>query len=276
MPDTPHITKAELRELDSNGKETGDRSHWMTVQFNPDTLKVSYANQVAPPNNPSDQRGSAAIQYVGKGTTKLTVQLWFDLSGVLPEAQKKAQDVRELTKKVAYFITPQPAPDDNNKLLPPGIRFLWGTFQFDGIMEALEESLEFFSAEGVPLRASMSLNLTQQAIQFQMLAPPGGRGGPGTTTPGARPQSQAKAGDTVQGLASGQGLGGNWQAIAAANGIENPRLLAPGQILDLNAGVSGGVSLGGGLGASLNANLSASVSLGGASGSAGFNGGSIV
>jgi nucleoid-associated protein YgaU len=39
-------------------------------------------------------------------------------------------------------------------------------------------------------------------------------------------------------MAAEQGLGDNWQAIAQANGIENPRLLAPGQLINLNVRVS--------------------------------------
>ena len=73
-------------------------------------------------------------------------------------------DVRKLTQKVAYFITPQKRRRIRSKLVPPGVRFLWGSFQFDGIMESLEESLEFFSPEGKPLRASIDAHLSQQKI----------------------------------------------------------------------------------------------------------------
>jgi hypothetical protein len=45
----------------------------------------------------------------------------------------------------------------------------------------------------------------------------------------------------MQGMAAGQGKGGNWQSIASANGIENPRMLAPGQLVDLQAGLNIGV-----------------------------------
>jgi nucleoid-associated protein YgaU len=34
-------------------------------------------------------------------------------------------------------------------------------------------------------------------------------------------------------LADSAGRGKDWQAIASANGIENPRMLAPGQLIDL-------------------------------------------
>ena len=54
---------------------------------------------------------------------------------------------------------------EGDKFVPPAVRFLWGSFQFDGLMDSLEESLEFFSNDGRPLRASMSLTLSQQKIQ---------------------------------------------------------------------------------------------------------------
>ena len=51
---------------------------------------------------------------------------------------------------------------------------------------------------------------------------------------GTKPLTPAPAGSTVQSLADHEGQGANWQAIAAANNIENPRLLAPGQLIDLD------------------------------------------
>ena len=237
MQDAPSIIRAELYELDAGGHALPDSR--VPVQFNPETLKVSFSNQVVPPNNSTgDQSQSSSIQYVGKGTTKLSVQLWFDVAATLRQGQQGVTDVRQLTKKVAYFITPKPAKDDPKKFLPPAVRFLWGTFQFDGIMDSLEESLEFFSAEGKPLRASVALSLSQQEIQFQFApggnAAAGAAGAPGAGLPGTRPLAQAQAGDTFQGLAQGGGRGGNWQPLAAANGIENPRFLAPGQLIDLS------------------------------------------
>jgi hypothetical protein len=38
----------------------------------------------------------------------------------------------------------------------------------------------------------------------------------------------------LQSIAAQAGMGDNWQAIASANGIENPRILAPGQLINLN------------------------------------------
>jgi hypothetical protein len=238
--------RAQLRELDSSFEREINEDKWVTVQFNPETLKVSFANQVTAPSG-GDQNGPAARQFVGAGTTKLGLQLWFDVTSPLPEKEKNENDVRELTRKVAHFITPQKDPKDPKKFVPPAVRFLWGSFKFDGMMDSMEESLEFFSPEGRPLRASVTISLSQQKIQFlsgsadpERQARPAG---PGSRTPGGAPLTQSKSGETLQGIAAGAGKAGNWQAIAAANGIENPRLLEPGRLINLNVEV--GVRRGG-------------------------------
>jgi hypothetical protein len=254
MPEPTRLAKAELRQLDANFSNEIDKGTWLTVQFNPESLKVSFANQVATPSGSGDQRGTPARQYVGAGTTKLALQLWFDVTH--PDNTEQVDDVRKLTQKVAFFITPK---KEGGTFVPPAVRFLWGSFQFDGIMESLEETLELFSPEGLPLRASVSFTLSQQKItQFTfrpVSAPPAGARTPSGKPAGTAPLTQAPAGATLQGMAASAGLGANWQAIASANGIENPRLLQPGQLIDLQAGAQ--VGFGAQAGASAQASASA-------------------
>jgi hypothetical protein len=247
------MVKAQLIELDENFKDKPGGKK-VEVQFNPETLKVSFSNQLVDSPNAGKSPGgkggksgsTASRQFVGQGTTKLSLQLWFDVNAPLPEKQKDTADVRELTKEVAYFITPQPGKDAQH-MIPPVVKFLWGSFSFDGIVESLEESLEFFSDQGLPMRANVTLSLSQQKIQafegskVKAAAPPPGAIGPGGAPAGTQPLTQAPAGSTLQSLAAAQG-NFNWQAIAAANGIENPRLLSPGQLIDLNATMSASVT----------------------------------
>ncbi len=235
MPESTQLAKAELHELDANFQNEINRDKWTKVQFNPESLKVSFANQVQTPQGSGDQNGPQSRQFVGAGTTKLTVTLWFDVNAPQPEGSNET-DVRKLTQTVAYFITPQATQDNPPKYYPPAVRFVWGSFQFDGMVDSVEESLEFFSPEGVPLRASVALNLSQQKITEFVFRPtnsPPGSGGPNGAASGTRPLSQATAGASLQGMASAAGKS-DWQSIASANGVENPRLLQPGQLIDLN------------------------------------------
>ncbi len=235
--ESERLEKAQLVELKADLKEENPQGKRVTVQFNPESLKVSFANQVASPSGAGDQaNGTPSKQFVGAGTTKLSLQLWFDVTVPVQDTARAGQgdvnDVRKLTQNVAYFITPKPDESDSKKFLPPGVRFIWGSFQFDGIMESMEESLEFFSSEGLPLRAGVTINLSQQKITefaFRPLSTPGSGAGAGT-----KPMTRAQSGSTVQGLAASQGKGDDWQHIAEQNDVENPRMLRPGQLLDMN------------------------------------------
>lgn len=240
MADAANLAKAELLELDAdfNNEKSGGKQ--TKVQFNPDSLKVSFANQIATPQGQGDQNGPQARQFVGAGTTKLAAQLVFDVTSEIPAGlPQDTNDVRELTQLVAYFITPIADPPGSNppkKFIPPAVRFQWGSFQFDGIMESMEETLELFSFEGRPLRATVAITLSQQKITaFQFNNVPG----PPPVTPqvGTQPMTEAPANSSMQSLAANQaGVGptGDWQSIAAANNIDNPRLLQPGQLINLN------------------------------------------
>jgi contractile injection system tube protein len=249
MPDDVKLAKAELKELDEQFANPKNSDKWVTVQFNPDTLKVTYANQIQQPSGGGDQRGPQAQQFVGAGSMKLAVQLYFDVTQALPDKDSAIVDVRKLTQRVAYYITPAPKQGSNTQFIPPAIRFLWGSFQFDGIMESLEETLEYFSPDGRPLRATLAIVLTQQKITTFKIA---NLNAPKFTRKnrspvGTTPQTEAPANSNVQSLAgdgnggdssgdnnSSGGAGADWQTIAAANGIENPRMLEPGQLIDLS------------------------------------------
>ncbi len=246
--ETSTLEKAKFVELDSDfRKKSGGKE--VEVQFNPETLKVTYANQIVTPSGgdsaPGDRSNQASRQVVGSGTTKLALTLWFDVTALGPN-DPQVVDVRELTKNVAYFITP--VPQGQTDYAPPVFRFLWGSFHFDGLMDSLEESLEFFSNKGVPLRASMVVNMSQQKIQeFSGQkpgeaggTPPGAPSGIGGGKPGASPLVQAQAGASLQGLAGQMGLSASWQDVADANGIDNPRLLQPGQLINFNTRTKSG------------------------------------
>lgn len=221
------LLKAKLREIAwGENQQARELQHEVEVQFNPESLKVSFANQKAG----GDQRGGAATQYVGTGTTKLSFDLWFDVTAPEPDVQSET-DVRRLTQKVVYFITPKQTRQ-RDKYIAPGVRFSWGSFLFDGTMESVNETLEYFSEDGRPLRAQLSVSLTQQKIQFQFGQQAGA--GLGTTpAPGTRPLQAARQGDTVQSMAGDNGRQEKWQADALRNGIENPRRPQLGQPLDM-------------------------------------------
>ena len=105
--------------------------------------------------------------------------------------------------------------------MPPAIRFQWGTFQFDGVVDSINESLEYFSSQGIPLRATVSMKMSRQDVAVPK---------PSKGTPGVSPVNSVRSGQTLQQAAAIQG-NPNWQSIARGNNVENPRLIAAGRRL---------------------------------------------
>lgn len=130
--------RAQLRELDERFEQEINADRWLTAQFCPDALRTSQRLE----------RGPRA---------RLDLTLSFDVDAPLPPGCDPADDVRRLTEKARYFATPR--RDLDGTLTLPAVRLAWGAFAFDGHVEALEESLERFSADGRALRASLALSL---------------------------------------------------------------------------------------------------------------------
>lgn len=244
MPARPaELAKAVLQEITWNRDQQVqvlDKS--IEVQFNPESLKVSLTNQ----KSNDDQRGGSSTQYVGQGTSKLSFDLWFDVSAPPPRRTgadgtvdtSAVTDVRRLSREVGYFM--EPRRQDDGKYIAPGVRFSWGSFRFDGTMESLNETLDFFSADGRPLRAQISVTLSQQQIVFAF-GDSGAAPRPANAPP-TQPQRPARENESVQSIAGESGRQDQWQGDALRNGIENPRRLSPGTSLDLSAASRASVS----------------------------------
>lgn len=234
MPQPQDLKKATLTEIwwDTAGQppvkkthSNGEAKHF-EVQFNPQTLKLNYSNQKAG----GDQPGGSSMQFVGKGVTKLSLELWFDVTLPPPKGMGQPDDVRSLTQEIAYFLTPQTVTVDGKEgLAPPGVRVQWGSFLFEGFLDSMDETLEFFSSEGRPLRASVSISASQQEIVYN--PPPIGPGGL-PKSPGTLPLQAARQGDSVQQMAARSGQP-DWKAVADANGITNPRQVNTGSLLNM-------------------------------------------
>lgn len=212
------------------------------VDFNPQTLKLTYSNE----NKNSNQPSGSASQFVGAGTSKLSVELLFDTS-------QTGTDVRATTMDVAYFIRPDPSDAQQSnqpKRVPPACLFEWGTFSFRGVINSLTETLDYFSEDGVPLRSTLALGMSG----IDMMLPQNG----GAGTPATTPQTQAPANTSLPQMAGANGNSANWKAIAAANNIDDPLHMTPGAMLDMSAGLSGG-----GISASTGGDVGFSAGLGG-------------
>jgi hypothetical protein len=257
----PTPTKATLVPLSqTQGEEAID------VHFNPASLVYSLENSTRQVSRDPKRR-----QFASQFNGKLTMDLQFDTTDT-------GEDVRNTTNKVALFMessaqsTKAAKKKGANATAQPVLAFQWGTYVFKGIMESFKETIDYFSADGVPLRALVSIGLARQDHVFdeeQDLA--------GTDT-GTGQVVQTSSDDSATSAATKGGDPSAARALAAANGLENPRFTGGAP---LNVGGDGGIqfnaaagfaasaSIGGGLG--LSAGLGAGISAGAGIGtSAGF------
>ena len=149
------VAKAQLRELDASFEREINKARWVTVQINPHELRTSFSHELGP-------------------TTRLDLRLTFDVDAPAPRGRRAPDDVRRLTERIAYFATPRAVR--GGTAVRPAVRLAWGTFQFDGHVEALEETLDAFSPDGRPLRATLALSLARAQIAPYAFAAPAGAG----------------------------------------------------------------------------------------------------
>src|SRR5262245_1872639 len=103
MPAPVKLEKAKMTVIKFRqaGQDVKVSSPSIEVQFNPESLKLTYSNSM----QGGDQSGSSALQFVGQSTTKLAFDLWFDVSAPLPKRvlegdvpdDASVKDVRKLT-----------------------------------------------------------------------------------------------------------------------------------------------------------------------------------
>jgi hypothetical protein len=211
------------------------------VHFNPESLQYTITN-----NLKNQGGGNKTKQYVSDSTGKLTLDLIFDNTG-------SGEDIRLKTVQIAKFM--EPAGSGTEKA-PPVVNFEWGLYKFSGMVESYKETIDYFSANGVPLRASVNLTLSSQDRVFEggsaakNAGTAGSAGSPSTAIPAATPPG----GKGTLDLAIKAGNPGAAKNIASVNGIENMRFPQTASVeLDASVslqGPSGFVSAGVGPGAS--------------------------
>ncbi len=266
---TAPLAKAVLQRLavkSAGGKDNPPRATPdgdFPVQFNPTSLKLTRQNNIdqGPATTHAQRR-----QNPSQRSATLTFDLEFDTAEVGTGSAPK--DVRTLTQDVRQFVEPS---TDKPAEPPPRVRFLWGSFRFAGIVTQLTEDLDYFAPNGTPLRAKVSLTITEQDLRFEgervgsgrrdarTATPPGGASGTGPAAPPASRPNQAalaQAGESVQQVLSRLGADpATWRS--AMTGLDSPLALPAGAPVQLDPQVAAGAGAGVGVSAGFAAGESA-------------------
>lgn len=278
------ILRARLVPI-NNGERTAE-TEWIPVQFNPNSLRINYSNTMAAERS-TGRNASPAPQYIDKSESTFSVQLIYDTTVPGPAQgefswtqesvagnenylnEKKTgeathqtnSDVRNLTKKITdQFIDPTKAPQSNGHSVPRKCQFEWGAFIFRGMISSYSETLDFFSPEGIPLRATVALTLKEDSFQFEQLniaAKQRASLGFSSTTNAQTATAPASATPATAAATAGKNPK-EWRDVAMLNGIEDVRaqvrgaLAVPQVELDKIASRMGSPATGFSVGASAN------------------------
>lgn len=215
-------------------------SQTVPIDFNPATLDYTITIN-------AQGEGGQAQQAAGAASAKLNLELLFDTTDT-------GDDVRTKTNKVEKMLRPQAGTGGPNapQQAPPMVTFEWGAFKFIGLVDSFKQTMDFFAPNGIPLRAVVTLSMSQPNYQFDQQ---------GATGPGGKPmksnvdQALVLPDGNPSQLASDAGDPTAARDIASANGLESLRASAGGAIA-----IGGGVSIG--AAASFSAGASASADAG--------------
>lgn len=186
------------------------------VLFNPPEYAVELSNEFAEVEVPG--LGSSLLQFVRGGAPTLTMDLFFDTTSAGTDVRLYTQLIVGLTD-----LTPQTHA-------PPRLLFMWGTLAFPCVLERVSQRFVYFSPEGMPLRAELSVTLHGDQTLERLLASV-----PLESADRAKTH-MVGTGDTLQAIAAREYDDPRlWRPIASASGLDNPLTLQVGQQLSIPA-----------------------------------------
>lgn len=186
------------------------------VQFNPNTYSIVKPVSWTPTSAKTNREANApSLSFGGGGARTLSLNLFFDVTEGGPDA-----DVRSETNKIVQLTL-----IERDLKKPPTVVVTWGKkypdsdFPFVGVATNLTQAFNLFSSAGAPLRANLTLALTEHidAVRDKKQTDPDFS------------TYQVKLGDTLSSIAAKVYHDpARWRWIAAVNRIDDPRRLTPG------------------------------------------------
>lgn len=213
----------------------------IVARFNPNHLRYDHrvewraAGTVAP----SIAAGYQRMEFQATPPATLAVELFFDTyegapstgtSGLLDtapvdrlsEGDVNASDVTNSTAMVAGL-----AQVASGLRRPPVCRLAWGkALLFEGVLTQLQQDLTFFMPDGTPVRATLGCTFTAYRT-FEAAAKEAE-----LYSADVVKRRAVRRGDTLSSIAvEHYGDAARWRDIARENRIDDPRAIAPGQVL---------------------------------------------
>lgn len=209
------LEKLTIHSTDLTGENT------FKVLYNPERYTVNKGVQIAEIAIPG--LDSPILQFVRGQNEKVTMELFFDTtdSGMTGDVK----DVRSETGKIYRLvkIVPETHAPPRCELTWGGPLFSYGRAPSRCVVESINEEFTLFSPSGIPLRAKLNVTFREYKTVEEQLAD--------------KPKESSDR-TKMRDVKRGQSIShiswleyndpGEWRPIAEANGLDNPRQIAPG------------------------------------------------
>ena len=191
--------------------------------FNPTELSFSRTNSWSAPEMPG--KGVPTLNYTGAQSGSMTLRLFFDTT----DGGNPVTTYTDQLLGLMEVDSSLPGTNENtNNARPPWVQFNWGSMHsFKAVVSSASVSFTYFSSQGMPLRATVDLTLTQYE-DGKVFGPQN----PTSGTPHPQRAHRVQPGETLDRIAATHyGSASSWRGIAEINGIEDPLALKPGRVL---------------------------------------------
>ena len=197
----------------------------ISVLFNPNTYSFDRTN--AYKTTPVPGLGSPLVHFVNGEADQLSMELFLDdytdPEGPTTRERRETQPLMTRLRDLSSLLN-----IDRDLHAPPPVRFNWGPMDFVAVFERLGHKVTMFYPDGTPARATLSVTFREYRTLQQQLERP-------------RRESADKSKrrvilgrDSLWALAAREyGDPAAWPLICAANDLDDPREIAPGDWLVL-------------------------------------------
>lgn len=193
--------------------DNNDDAAVITVTFNPTEYSIDKSNVFSEASIPG--LGSPIIQFSRGNARTLSLELLLDTYTFDRGKDLRKEYIARLERLIDI---------DGDLHAPPPCKVLWSSLEFIGVLESLRKRYVFFSDDGTPVRARVTLSFKEYVpVEIQQRATP-------LSSPDKTKTRVVKQGDSIWHMsAQAYGSPDHWRLIAQANKIDNPQVLEIGR-----------------------------------------------
>ncbi|MGH3263858.1 MAG: LysM peptidoglycan-binding domain-containing protein [Trebonia sp.] len=214
------VEKAILKVL-----YTGKAKQKIPCMFNPETLSFKTENKWKDDGDAASGHGIVTLEFKGQANGTVSLPLFFDTTDT-------GKYVTTYTDKILAAMEIEGdasgASATTQNAEPPCVQFKWGQLKTPPcVITTADLELLYFSSQGVPLRAKLTIGLKQYT---DPKAYPKQNPTSGTLQP--HRVHRVQPGETLDRISARYYRDSTkWRMLAVANGIEDPLAIRPGSLI---------------------------------------------